>query len=115
MFRRRLWSFVLVIILPTLFFLGSVRPSFAAMFSVTNTLMSGPGSLYDAIIQANSQSGSTIQFAISGVDGPPYIIYTTGFQITSSTLIDGTTQTGYSGTPLIEVRAITSSSHPYGF
>ena len=80
--------------------------------AVTNTGDSGPGSLRQAILNANAAgSPRTITFAIPG----------TGVQTitplsplpnltTAGTVIDGTTQPGYAGSPLIEV----SGSSSYG-
>lgn len=75
-----------------------------ATFTVTTTADSGAGSLRDAITKANKTSAQdTIKFAIgSGAKSiyatkpMPYVTY--------PLIIDGTTQPGYVGKPLIEVR-----------
>src|SRR3954464_7348843 len=82
-----------------------------ATFTVTTTANSGAGSLRDAIFQANAtKAADTIQFAIgSGAQtitlaGPlDHLLY--------PVTIDGTTQPGYSGAPLITVDG-TSMSFP---
>jgi len=73
---------------------------------VTTASEGGPGSLLQAITTANTQTGpTTIDFAIGsgvqtieiGSELPP---------ITSPIVLDGTTQPGYSGTPLIVLTQI---------
>ena len=73
-------------------------------YVVTTTANSGTGSLRDAISKANSHSGSdTIQFKIGS--GLKTIAPSSSLpQLTGPTTIDGTTQSGYSGKPLIELR-----------
>lgn len=71
---------------------------------VTNTLDSGIGSLRQAIIDANANSGpDIIKFNIS--EPGPYTIQLTSAlpNITDPVIIDGTTQPDYSGTPIIEL------------
>ncbi len=73
-------------------------------FAVTNTNDSGPGSLRQAILTANAVAGTqTISFNIPG-DGP-HTIQPQSFlpPITQSVIIDGTTQPGFAGTPIIEI------------
>jgi hypothetical protein len=75
----------------------------AATFTVTNTSDSGPGSLRQAILDANASPGlDTIGFSIgSGVKtiAPVTALPT----ITDPVIIDGRTQPGYLSTPLIEL------------
>ena len=71
---------------------------------MTNTNRSGPGSLYQAIVDANDPGPrDTITFNIPGPG--PHTIAPTGDlpDITQPVVIDGTTQPGYAGTPLIEI------------
>ncbi len=76
---------------------GTVR---GATFQV-NTADSGIGSLRDAITQANLSAGSTITFNIGG-GGARTIGITSGLPpITVNMTIDGTTQPGYAGAPLV--------------
>jgi hypothetical protein len=109
MFRKSLYSYLLSFATFAILFLVSVRPTYAAVIFVTNTNTSGAGSLSQAISQANLASGSAIQFNIPG-SGPHVITTNNGFVITESTFIDGTTQPGYSGIPLIEIRASSASA-----
>jgi uncharacterized repeat protein (TIGR01451 family) len=78
----------------------------AATFTVTNALGGlQEGSLGDAITKANANPGpDTIAFAIGS--GPVVIdLITTPPPITGATIIDGTTQPGYAGTPLVTLDA----------
>src|SRR5207244_573235 len=76
----------------------------AASFTVTNTNDSGAGSLRQAILDANASAGAdTISFNISA-SGVQRITLTTILpSITDPVTIDGTTQPGFSGTPVIVV------------
>jgi titin len=71
---------------------------------VLNTSDSGPGSLRQAILDANADTDptSTINFNI-GEGGAQTITSSALPSITHSTLLDGWTQPGWSGTPLIEL------------
>jgi hypothetical protein len=73
-------------------------------FTVINTLDSGTGSLRDAINLANTNPGADIiDFNISP-GGPQTISLSTGLPvITGPVTIDGTTQPGFSGSPIIEL------------
>ncbi len=75
------------------------------MFTVTNTSDVGAGSLRQAILDANANAGQTdtIVFNIAG-SGTHTIAPTSSLPvITDPVVIDGTSQPGYSGTPLIEL------------
>lgn len=74
---------------------------------VTNTNDSGPGSLRDAIeIASASVYPSTIQFDIPGA-GPHVIAPTSQLpNLGENTTLDGTTQPGYAGGPLIEIDGV---------
>ena len=74
-------------------------------FVVSNTGDSGPGSLRQAILDSNATTGAsnTIDFAIAG-SGVQTILPLTGLPaITNPVMIDGFSQPGYSGSPLIEI------------
>ncbi|HKI21136.1 MAG TPA: LamG-like jellyroll fold domain-containing protein, partial [Isosphaeraceae bacterium] len=76
-----------------------------ATFVVTNTDDSGDGSLRWAILDSNAtrDSGSNIiRFAIPG-DGVHTIAFSSSPLVTSSVLIDGWSQPGYGGLPLINL------------
>ena len=83
-------------------------------FVVVNTNDSGPGSLRQAIQQANASPGvDTITFAI-GV-GYQTIAPTSALPtITDPMIIDGTTQPGYAGAPLIEVWGFAAGPDVHG-
>ena len=72
-------------------------------FTVTSVHDSGPGTLRQAILSADSQSGpSTIDFSI-GTGRQTISPVTPLPTITGQVKIDGTSQPGYSGTPLIAI------------
>src|SRR5688572_11100952 len=83
-------------------------------YVVTTTADSGSGSLRDAMNKANASSNADIiQFKIgSGAKtispsyGLPHLKY--------PTTLDGTTQGGYAGKPLIEIRGDRAGSGSYG-
>jgi titin len=76
----------------------------AAIYTVTTSADSGANSLRQAILDANANPGmDTIAFDIPGA-GPFTITPASALPtITDPVVIDGTTQPGYAGTPLIEV------------
>ena len=87
----------------------------AATLIVTNTSASGPGSLQQAILDANAASGlDTIIFQIQGT-GVHTITPTNALpQITDPVVIDGTTQPGFAGTPLIELNGANAGANSDG-
>ena len=83
------------------------RRLLAPLFLVTNTNDSGPDSLRWAILNANANPGlDTIDFAISGP--APYIITLASAlpAITDPIVLDGSSQTGFVGTPLIQINGV---------
>jgi hypothetical protein len=86
----------------------------AATFTVTNTNDSGPGSLRQAILQANFNTGTdTIVFAIGS--GPQTIAPVSALPtITDPVVIDGTTQPGYALRPLIEISGVSAGTGANG-
>ena len=75
----------------------------AAIYTVTVTTDAGPGSLRQAILDANANAGpDTIEFNISI---PPFTIVplTPLPAITDPVVLDGTTQPGFAGTPIVEI------------
>ena len=85
-------------------------------FTVTNTADSGPGSLRWAITNANSNPGTnTINFQISGA-APYTIALAIALPSVSNpwTIIDATTQTNYSGTPVVELNGASAGSFAMG-
>jgi len=75
-----------------------------ASLMVTNTLDSGAGSLRQAITDADAASGSsTIGFAIPGTGVQTIGLATALPAISRPVTIDGTTQAGYAGSPLVAI------------
>ena len=74
-------------------------------FLVSNTGDSGPGSLRQAILDSNAATGATntIDFDISGSGVQTIVPLSPLPAITNPVLIDGCSQPGYAGTPLIEL------------
>lgn len=73
------------------------------VFTVTTTADAGPGSLRQAILDANVYAGTdTIVFNIG--TGVQTILLTSALPtITAPVIIDGTTQPGFAGSPIIEL------------
>lgn len=84
----------------------------ASTFVVTNTNDSGAGSLRQAILDANANPGSDlITFNIGS--GLQTIAPTSSLpDISDPVVIDGTTQGGFAGNPLIELSGINTNSLP---
>ncbi|HEX4590516.1 MAG TPA: FG-GAP-like repeat-containing protein [Gemmataceae bacterium] len=82
-----------------------------AVFTVSTTADAGAGSLRQAILDADAHPGlDSIQFAIS--TGPQTIAPATALpDITDPVVVDGASQPGYSGTPLI---VLSGSAAPVG-
>ena len=95
MTNRRAGQILLLVVLA----LSVARFSTSVTFTVINTNDSGPGSLRQAILGANANSGlDTIVFSIGS--GPQTIAPLSALPtITDPVVIDGTTQPGYAGTP----------------
>src|SRR5581483_9280429 len=77
----------------------------AATFSVTSTADSGPGSLRQAIVDANAHAGvDSIRFALPG-SGVRTITVTSGAlpAVTDPVVIDARTQPGYTDFPLVRL------------
>ena len=76
-----------------------------ATFVVSSTNDSGPGSLRQAILDSDSATGQTnnIDFNIPGSGVQSIAPISALPAITQSVLIDGFSQPGYAGTPLIEL------------
>ena len=79
-------------------------------FLVTTTADGGAGSLRQAILDSNAAPGgtNTINFAISGPGVQTMAPASPLPAITNPVLIDGTSQPGYAGTPLIAIDASSS-------
>ena len=90
----------------------------AATFTVTNTSDSGAGSLRQAITDANANPGAdTIAFNITGA-GVQTIALSSSLPVASVTgglTVDGTTQPGYAGTPLIALACANTNVSAFNF
>ena len=83
----------------------------AATITVTSTADSGPGTLHQALLDSNTSVGvlDTIAFAIPGAGVHTIVVSTDLPAATDPVIIDGTTQPGYAGSPLIELTESTST------
>ena len=80
-------------------------------FFVRNNNDTGPNSLRQAILDANNNTATTDTIAFNIPPGVPLTISlnSTLPDITDPVIIDGTTQPGYAGTPLIELNGANAS------
>jgi hypothetical protein len=106
---------VLVVVVCGLGWSGSsAAPALAIIFPVTNASDSLPGSLRDAIMSANGNPGlDTIDFAIgTGAQtiSPTSVLPT----ITDTVNIDGSSQPGFAGTPLVRLDGAGAGSSATG-
>ncbi len=82
---------------------------------VNTTADSGEGSLRQAIANANAFTGQdTISFAIAGSGVQTINLLSALPTITDAVIIDATTQTGYSGSPLIELNGASAGTTANG-
>jgi DNA-binding beta-propeller fold protein YncE len=91
-----------------------VRPTIEALegrllpstFAVVNTADSGSGSLRQALLDSNASTGpNTIIFNVPGGGAHTIQPLSALPSLTRSVVLDGTSQPGYSGSPLIEVNS----------
>ncbi len=77
-----------------------IPPAAGSTWIVTNANATGPGSLKAAIDAASAGVGPQgVAFDIPGAG--PYVIHAPALTVTNSTYIDGSTEPGYAGTPLV--------------
>jgi hypothetical protein len=82
-----------------------------SVFLVDTTADSGPGSLRQAIFDSNAAAGSSIiDFDIPGQGTRTIVLASPLPPITGTLLIDGTSQPGYGGTPLIQLSGVQAST-----
>jgi parallel beta-helix repeat protein len=81
-----------------------------ATFTVTNTNDSGAGSLRRAINQVDAGADNTIAFDIPGIGAQVIAVTSPLPTITSPVTIDATTEPGYSGKPLVALKAASNSA-----
>jgi len=80
-------------------------------FTVIHTNNSGPGSLRQAIWDANTNTGmAVIDFNIPGASGLTISPTSALPGITNIVILDGTTQPGYAGAPIIELNGTSAGS-----
>src|ERR1043166_70022 len=81
-----------------------MTPAPMMTFTVTNINDSGSGSLRQAILDANANAGADTM--VFNLPGPKYTIAPASTLpiITDPVTIDGTTQPGFAGSPIIELR-----------
>jgi titin len=87
-----------------------------AVFTVTTTADSGAGSLRQAILDADTNSGpNNIIFQIK-ISGPPFTItpLTVLPSLGNPTIIDGTTQNGFTNAPVIELSGASAGENAAG-
>lgn len=89
----------------TLLLGGHLTAHAATTFVVTNTDDNGPGSLRQAILDANANAGSDVITFNIGSGLKTMTPASKLPDITDPVVIDGTTQPGFSGSPLIEINA----------
>ncbi len=84
---------------------------------VTNTSNSGPGSLFQAITNANTHPGAdTIGFKIPGAGVHVIAPFFAPLPaLTGPTILDATSQPGYAGTPLIQLDGSAIPTYYYPF
>jgi hypothetical protein len=92
-----------LLLLSSSLFIICAHSTFAVTFLVTTNGDSGPGSLRQAILDANATPGPDfIHFSIG--TGPQTVAPLSPLPIITDTVdIDGSTQPGYSGTPIIQI------------
>jgi len=95
-----------------LWFIACLAPSWAATFIVTNINDSGAGSLRQAILDANAVSGlDNITFQIPGAGSHTISTLSVLPAITDPVFIDGTSQLGFAGAPIIEINGASAGNN----
>ncbi len=85
-------------------------------FVVTNTNNTGAGSLRQALADAQALAGADrIEFAIAGGGIKTITLASALPTITDDVVIDGRTQPGYAGTPLIQITTSAGNTHGFTF
>jgi hypothetical protein len=85
-----------------------------AIYLVANTSDIGPGSLWEAILDANANAGSAIVSFTIGCGVQPISPSPALPIITGPVTIDGTTQPGFAGTPIIELNGSSAGAGENG-
>src|SRR5687768_10508743 len=92
---------------------ANFEPALAVTFTVTTVNDSGPGSLRQAILDSNATSTAfnVINFSI-GTGAQTISPLSPLPRISNPVTIDGTTQPGYAGKPIIEIEGSQAGSNP---
>jgi len=110
------WRGIVLVAATSLFALLGAQSARGASFVVTNTADSGPGSLRQAILDANATPGpDTISFAIPGAGTHTISLLSPLPFVAEPTVIDATSEPGYAGTPLIELDGSAAGQNANGF
>ncbi|HNQ90816.1 MAG TPA: right-handed parallel beta-helix repeat-containing protein [Verrucomicrobiota bacterium] len=98
------------VLFPIVVALMMANPLQSATFTVVNTNSTGPGSLEQAILDANANAGADV-IAFDLATGGFTIRPTNALPvITDPVTLDGTTQPGYAGTPKIEIQGVSAGA-----
>jgi parallel beta-helix repeat protein len=108
--RKHFFIFSIVLAIGVLALLWRSDVFAACSLTVTNVNDSGAGSFRSAI--SSAANGNTICFSIGS--GYQTINATSGYTITHSITIDGTSQPGYTGAPLIEINGANAGAGTSG-
>ena len=101
-------ALLVTLVLPTATVVGQAPTRHASSFTalVVSSADSGPGTLRQALLDANAAPGiSTITFNIASALPVRIVSVTALPEVTGSTIIDATTQPGYDGTPVVELHS----------
>jgi hypothetical protein len=91
---------------------GTAAVDAASQFVVINANDSGAGSLRQAILDANTNTGTdTVVFNIPGSGVRTISVLSALPDITDPIIIDATTQPGFAGTPIVEVNGAAAASN----
>jgi hypothetical protein len=94
---------------------GKCLASPTQTITASNTNDSGPGSLRQAILDANSSPGTqTIAFNLPGAGVRTIALLSALPTITDPVVIDGYTQPGYAGTPIVELNGAGAGAGAHG-
>src|SRR5438105_5684282 len=100
---RKGYAFIATAVLTIALSAAAADSARGATFTVTNTNDSGPGSLRQAILDANAAPGlDTIGFSIAGT-APHTVASRSSLQIDDPVVIDATTEPGFSGAAVVEL------------
>jgi len=112
-FPSTTWQFYFFAI--AAFFAFTTFSGLAATYPVTSLSDSGAGSLRQAILTANTNPGpDTITFQISGTKPFTIALASSLPTISDSVTIDGTTQSGFTGSPVVELNGAAAGSGVIG-